>query len=114
MKDDMIERAAMAAWVAYSVRPEDMESTDEGDYTRERAERDWREWPAGCTHIGADGFRRCARAALEAMREPTADMADAAWMASRFAQPFCRREVSEAAWIAAIDAALSPSPADPR
>lgn len=29
----------------------------------------WQEYPSGCTHIGADGFRRCATAALRAIED---------------------------------------------
>ena len=60
--DELVERAAIAAWIAYSVR--DDADEDDGEYGRKAAIRDWNEWPTGCTHIGADGFRDVARAVL--------------------------------------------------
>lgn len=64
----MVEAAALAAWLAYArgdSRPEDWWSEDDWHDYRE-PEHQWTDWPEGCTHIGADGFRRCARAALAA------------------------------------------------
>lgn len=70
--DEIVEAMARAAWVDYctpSYNTPDDRPTDEEPTHRERAEQEWREWPQGCTHIGADGFRSCARAALRAYRE---------------------------------------------
>jgi len=74
--NDMIERAALAAWVRYCT-PDDAEpddEMDEGQTFRQYAEARWKEWPEGCTHIGADGFRRCAKAAVEAMQQKSSKM----------------------------------------
>lgn len=79
----MIERVALAAWLAYCNVEDGSEPDydDDGDWkeSREQAEDQWRKSPTICTHIGADGFRRCARAAIEAMREPDKAMVDKAW-----------------------------------
>jgi len=37
-------------------------------------------------------------------REPTDEMRDAGWIATRHIKPFCERAVSEAAWEAMLDA----------
>lgn len=64
--DDMIEAAALAAWKDYSGVPDVREDWMDDEWWHDAQEpvRQWHEWPAGCTHIGADGFRACARAAL--------------------------------------------------
>lgn len=99
---EMVERVALEAWIAYRVRDEDMHSTDPWDYNRESAIRDWNESPHLCTHIGADGFRCVARAALRAMREPTEEMVGAGSDVVDDLLPFWARMV----WLAMIDAAL--------
>lgn len=75
----LIERAALAAWVAYSVDDDIPDDAEEGDgyFTLAVATRQWNEWPQGCTHIGADGFRAITRAVLQAIREPSDRMIEA-------------------------------------
>lgn len=68
----MVERAARAAYIAYSRDDPDAEDfywcgKDEGEPF------DWRK-EADRTSVGAAGFLRCARAAIAAMREPTKAM----------------------------------------
>lgn len=101
---EMIERAALAAWIEYSVRPEDAFSEFDDDYTIAAATRDWNESPKLCTHIGADGFRDCARAAIKAIREPSEAMMEAA-----FKLMFATSDTPSIAaqWRAMIDVALS-------
>jgi hypothetical protein len=78
MTDEMVERVARAAWFTYRGKPTSRPSPEyEGDDRPEEWDEDlqrWAEDPGLCTHIGADGFRECARAAIEAMREPTPAM----------------------------------------
>jgi hypothetical protein len=81
MVDDVIiERSALAAWVAYSTpagsSPDD--EYDEGHTYRQEAERAWRENPEVCTHVGADGFRNCARAALAAAHPAASETGEGA------------------------------------
>jgi hypothetical protein len=67
LSDEMIEAAAKAAWIEYSRIPMVREDwMDDEDWKEEHEDR-IAQWPdyAG-THIGAEGFRRCARAALAA------------------------------------------------
>lgn len=75
----MIEKLALAAWMDYCGVPlvrEDWMSDD--DWHDELAPvRQWHEEPKSCTHIGADGFKSCVRAVLQALMEPTPEMVEA-------------------------------------
>lgn len=72
---EMVKRMARAAYEEFSgYNPEDCDGwwygKDDGK------PYDWRR-EADRTSAGAEGFIRCARAALKALREPTAAMIDA-------------------------------------
>lgn len=106
----MIERTAKAAWARYCGIPQVREDwmTDE-DWQEDHVDR-MANWPdhAG-THIGADGFRDCARAAIEEMREPTLEMKLAALKAltnSTVANPKAAAWDALFAYRAMIDRAL--------
>lgn len=71
--DAEVEAVGLAAWLAYCgftpSRPTPAYEGDEEPEDWDQAVRNWHEWPSGCTHIGADGFRDCARAAIIALDE---------------------------------------------
>jgi hypothetical protein len=76
----MIEKMARAAWAEYAGIPQVRDDwMDDEDWQEEHVDAMAR-WPddAG-THIGAEGFRRCARAALTALLEPSEPMTAAGY-----------------------------------
>lgn len=68
----MVERMARAAWAEYAGIPQIREDwMDDEDWQEDHVDAMAR-WPEDAgTHIGADGFRRCARAALTALLDPS-------------------------------------------
>lgn len=73
----VVERMARAAWAEFSRIPQVREEWMDDKTWQEDHIDEMARWPddAG-THIGADGFRRCARAALKTLLEPTAAVID--------------------------------------
>lgn len=74
----MIERAAKAAYVEFAGGAEDDQAyyEEEGIYNRKSAALHWDDGTPLNTSADRDAFRRCARAALRAMRDPTGEMID--------------------------------------
>jgi hypothetical protein len=68
----MVEKMARAAWAEYAGIPQVREDwMDDEDWQEDHIDAMAR-WPDNAgTHIGAEGFRECARAALAAMMEPS-------------------------------------------
>ena len=96
---DMVERVARAL---YAIRMELAEGANLPQYTWETERNPYREH---CL--------REARAAIEAMRKPTDDMAQAGFAADAFRTQDIRLNVDfepKAVWRAMIDAALTPEP----
>ena len=69
MADTMLERMAEAAWVAVAFP----HAQPTAEYIAELKE-EGRWWPNVGQYIGPEGFRAAARAALEAIREPSEEM----------------------------------------
>ncbi len=98
---EMVERMAEAAFLEFSGADPTAEyawwyGKDEGKPYDWRAEADR-------TSVGADGFLRCAKAALAAMREPTEKMLMAAQR--EFSEDNSEAAIRDA-WRAAINEAL--------
>jgi hypothetical protein len=94
---EMVERVARAAYLEFS--GEDPEGEFAWWYGKEEGlPYDWRR-EADRTSLGAEGFLRCARAAIAAMRVPTEAMV-------RAGNDWNSAPLSWAVWHAMIDAAL--------
>ena len=71
----MIEKMARAAWAEYAGIPLVREGWMDDEIWQEEHVDAMARWPDDVgTHIGADGFRDCARAALSVLLEPSAAM----------------------------------------
>jgi hypothetical protein len=69
--DIEVEAVALAAWLSMTRDPEGPQEWWNEDMWEEwnAPLLQWKETPEICTHIGADGFRRAARAAIIALDE---------------------------------------------
>lgn len=85
MLERLVEIGAKAAWLEYTGTPTVREvwMDDEDWHDSQAPLRQWDEWPEGCTHIGAKGFRECSRAALlailQTLKTPTEGMIEACY-----------------------------------